>query len=114
MRGRGYLAGLLLVLSFVFMIPAQELGKQFCQGMMLFWIVGCGVWVTGTGLIRLIRARAELGTSFGAFEWLVDVVFWKPRPFDSLMFIQMPWWGLAYAYAAYRVVLLLVRADAQN
>jgi hypothetical protein len=98
---------LLFVLSVVAMMPSRELGVRNCQLVMLAWLLACGAGVAGFGVRSLLRAPVLLGRPLQAVEWIFDFRFTEPRPFHSFMFVQAPWWAIAYAVASYKLARML-------
>ncbi len=106
-RGRGFLVPLLFVLSVVAMMPSGDIGVRNCHLIMLGWLLVCGAGVAGLGLRLLLRAPERLGRPLRPWEWVFDFGFSGERPFHSFMFVQAPWWAIAYAVACYKIVQTL-------
>ena len=106
-RGRGFLVPLLFVVSVIAMIPSADIGVRNCHLVMLIWLSACGAGVAGLGIRSLLRAPERLGRPLRATEWIFDLALSQPRPFHSFMFVQAPWWTIAYAVACYKIVKTL-------
>ena len=106
-RGRGFLVPLLFVLSVVAMIPSGDIGVRNCHLIMLGWLLACGAGVAGLGVRSLLQAPARLRRPMRAVEWIFDFGLSEPRPFHSFMFVQAPWWAIAYAVACYKIARTL-------
>ncbi len=107
-RGRGGLGPGLLAAGAVFMLPARELGLVLCQSLCLVWILGAGAWIGVYGYRTLRRVEAERGSPLAIYEWLIDPPWNLKTPFDSFMYIQLPWWTLGYAWAAYYLLKVML------
>ena len=96
-RGRGNLPLLLLVLGGLLSLPGKALGLEVKTGqlVMAIWWAASGLWVLWWGMRSLMQAPAVLERPLRAHEWVFDFVFWKPAPFNSFLFVQMPWWSIA-------------------
>jgi hypothetical protein len=106
-RGRGWLVPLLFVSSALCMIPSHEVGVRACRAMMLAWLLLGGAWVAWYGARSLRLAAAALGRPLRVHEWFLDLGYLRPRPFQSFMFVQMPWWTLAFALACCKLAASL-------
>lgn len=105
-RGNGYLAPLIGLVGLLVAQVAKD-SRLLFTGILTSILLGCGIWVAVYGWKRLLAAQEKLARPLQWYEWVFDATFWKPLPFDSFMFIQMPWWSIGYASL---IVILLVKA----
>jgi hypothetical protein len=105
-RGKGYLVPLSFALAAIAVVACkgQPISLRTYHAILLVAVLFGGAFVAWYGVRSLRNMAEKLGRPLKAHEWVLDIAVWKPMPFDSFLYVQMPWWTLAHAAACYALL----------